>query len=75
MLNARGWCLALALCATMTVLAAEQPREYSALAVGSVPFDELGQDIDGKSVKISEHHGTVPHHRGRAEDAAHHHPA
>jgi len=59
MRNAGGWCLALALCAAMPAFAANPPREYSALAVGSVPFDELGKDIDGKSVTISEHHGKV----------------
>jgi len=34
-------------------------RDYPTLAVGTVPFDELGKDIDGNKVTISEHHGKV----------------
>jgi thiol-disulfide isomerase/thioredoxin len=57
--NAAAVCVALALCAALPVASDEKPREYPALPVGSVPFDELGKDIDGKTVRISEHHGKV----------------
>jgi thiol-disulfide isomerase/thioredoxin len=37
----------------------DDATRYPTLAVGSVPFDELGKDIDGNKVTISEHHGKV----------------
>lgn len=36
---------------------AEKPRP--ALAVGSTPYDELGKDIKGEKIAISDHHGKV----------------
>jgi thiol-disulfide isomerase/thioredoxin len=46
-------CLVVAL----AVPAAEKARP--ALAVGSIPENELGKDIDGNPVRLSEHHGKV----------------
>lgn len=42
-------------------LAAEPPakRERPSLAVGSVPEDELGRDVKGNQVRISDYHGKV----------------
>ena len=41
-------------------LASDEPeRKYPTLDVGAVPFDELGRDIDGNKVTISEHRGKV----------------
>ena len=37
----------------------EPERKYPTLEVGAVPFDELGRDIDGNKVTISEHRGKV----------------
>ena len=54
-----GLCVVLALCAALPAAAEEKARDYPALAVGAVPFDELGKDIDGNKVTISEHHGKV----------------
>ena len=51
--------LALALCAALPAAAEEKEREYPTLAVGSVPYDELGKDVDGNEIKISDHHGKV----------------
>ena len=59
MRNALGVLLALAMCAAVPARAEEKEPEYSTLAVGAVPFDELGKDIDGNKVTISEHHGKV----------------
>lgn len=59
MRNALGVFLALALCAAVPARAEEKEREYPTLAVGAVPFDELGKDIDGNKITISEHHGKV----------------
>jgi thiol-disulfide isomerase/thioredoxin len=59
MRSAVGLCAVLALCAALPATAEEKAREYPALAVGAVPFDELGKDIDGNKVTISEHHGKV----------------
>jgi thiol-disulfide isomerase/thioredoxin len=40
--------------------AADEPgQKRPTLDVGAVPFDELGKDIDGNKVTISEHHGKV----------------
>jgi thiol-disulfide isomerase/thioredoxin len=38
---------------------ADKPREYPSLAAGSVPHDDLGRDIAGNSVKVSDHRGKV----------------
>jgi thiol-disulfide isomerase/thioredoxin len=57
--NAFRLCVLLAVAAALPVAAEEKAREYPSLAVGTVPFDELGKDIDGNPVKISEHHGKV----------------
>jgi thiol-disulfide isomerase/thioredoxin len=55
--------LALAVCASAFVatgVAAEKKeKEYPALEVGSIPFDEIGKDVDGNPVTVSEHHGKV----------------
>jgi thiol-disulfide isomerase/thioredoxin len=59
MRKALGLCVALALCAALPAAADSKAREHRGLAVGAVPFDELGKDIDGKDVTISEHHGKV----------------
>jgi len=59
MRKAFGLCVALALCAALPVAAEERDREYPTLAVGTVPYDELGKDVDGNEVRISEHHGKV----------------
>jgi thiol-disulfide isomerase/thioredoxin len=41
-------------------LSAEKTDDkHPTLAVGSVPFDELGKDVDGNKVTISEHRGKV----------------
>jgi len=58
MRNALAACLVLLLCAT-SVGAAEKEHEQPTLAVGVVPFDDLGKDVDGNKVTISEHHGKV----------------
>jgi thiol-disulfide isomerase/thioredoxin len=54
---------AFAACAALllgTVVAAEKhEKEYPALEVGSIPFDEIGKDIDGNAVTVSEHQGKV----------------
>lgn len=39
--------------------AGEKKREYPSLAVGSVPHDELGKDIKGDAVKLTDHRGKV----------------
>ena len=59
MRNAFGLCVALALCAALPVGAEEKDREYPTLAVGAVPYDELGKDVDGNEVRISDNHGKV----------------
>jgi thiol-disulfide isomerase/thioredoxin len=54
--------IALACLVALPVLAlsAEKADEKDqTLAVGSVPFDELGKDVDGNKVTISEHRGKV----------------
>ncbi|HTU67681.1 MAG TPA: TlpA disulfide reductase family protein [Steroidobacteraceae bacterium] len=45
----------------VAAVAAEQPATdgHPSLDVGSVPFDELGKDVDGNKVTISEHRGKV----------------
>ena len=54
------------LCALLAVGAAraadqkvESKRENPALAIGSVPHDQLGRDIAGNNVQISDHLGKV----------------
>jgi thiol-disulfide isomerase/thioredoxin len=37
----------------------KKEKESPALEVGSTPFDEIGKDIDGIPVTVSEHHGKV----------------
>ena len=37
----------------------DKKREWPALEVGSVPHDELGKDVDGDVIKLSEHRGKV----------------
>lgn len=59
MRSARAVWLALALGAAFVSGAAVKARERPALVTGSVPFDELGKDIDGNQVAISNHHGKV----------------
>ena len=59
MRNAFGLCAVLALCAALPAVAAEKQRERPTLAVGTVPADDLGKDIDGTKVTISEHRGKV----------------
>jgi thiol-disulfide isomerase/thioredoxin len=38
---------------------AGKAREWPTLATGSAPIDELGKDISGDAVKLSDHHGKV----------------
>lgn len=49
----------LALLPVFAPAADEADKKYPTLEVGAVPFDELGKDIDGNKVTISEHHGKV----------------
>lgn len=50
---------ALAALALVAWLGVAAPASLPELAVGSVPEDLLGKDIDGNLVKISDHHGKV----------------
>jgi thiol-disulfide isomerase/thioredoxin len=54
---------ALAACAASFLVHADaaerKERADPALEIGSVPHDELGKDIDGNAVTISEHRGKV----------------
>src|SRR5688500_11491210 len=38
---------------------AEPTKKYPALAVGSIPEDQLGKDLKGNQVRISDYHGKV----------------
>jgi thiol-disulfide isomerase/thioredoxin len=58
MRNALAACLVFALGVALAG-AAEKERERPALAVGSVPWDELGKDVDGNKIAISDHRGKV----------------
>ena len=54
----------LALLAAGTTMAAGPPaqdedRKYPTLAVGSAPHDELGRDIEGGKIRLSDHRGKV----------------
>src|SRR5262245_38238867 len=53
--------LTLAALAATSAMAADAPekRERPALAAGSAPHDELGKDIHGDAIKLSDHHGKV----------------
>jgi thiol-disulfide isomerase/thioredoxin len=55
--------LAFAACAALFlgagVAAEKNEKESPALEVGSIPFDEIGKDVDGNPVTVSEHHGKV----------------
>lgn len=58
-----AWLLLVSLCATGLATAADSPddkkRVRPALTAGSSPHDELGKDIHGDQVKLSDHLGKV----------------
>lgn len=58
--QAHVWFALLAAGVLSNAIAAEKKeREHPALEVGSVPHDEIGKDIDGNAVTVSQHHGKV----------------
>ena len=57
-----AWAILLALAALPIAANSDEPakkREPPVFPVGSVPEDDLGTDIDGNKVRISDYHGKV----------------
>src|SRR6187455_345793 len=57
-----AWAILLALAALPIAANSDEPakkREPPVFPVGSVPEDDLGKDIDGNKVRISDYHGKV----------------
>jgi thiol-disulfide isomerase/thioredoxin len=56
---ARLWPIFLALMAAGSAAAEKAKSKYPSLEIGSVPHDQLGRDIDGHPVTLSDHRGKV----------------